>query len=57
MAHHDQGLRPGSEEAVSAGCTCPIMDNHYGAGRADGTFVYSGDCELHLELFRQLGER
>jgi len=24
---------PGSNEARDLGCTCPVMDNHYGAGR------------------------
>jgi len=24
--------KPGSAEAVDLGCTCPIIDNHYGKG-------------------------
>lgn len=23
---------PGSDEAVERGCTCPVIDNHYGSG-------------------------
>ncbi len=46
---------PGSPDAVKAGCTCPIMDNHHGAGIAmpngrgglDTLFWKSGDCPLH----------
>ncbi len=43
-------LNPGSPEAKKKGCTCPIIDNHYGAG-----FLYGGKkswwinegCPLH----------
>jgi len=42
---------PGSKEAIDQGCTCPIMDNHYGKGRSvkDGkaTFIFSSDCPIH----------
>lgn len=44
-------LKPGSYAARRAGCTCPVIDNHYGAGRYGngarfGWFV-SGDCAVH----------
>lgn len=47
---------PGSDKAVAWGCTCPRMDNSYGAGigggeprHIDGSVMYwiNGDCELH----------
>lgn len=52
---------PGSEEAIKAGCLCPVMDNNNGKGLPipdkDGTvrtaFWMSGDCPLHgLPEFR-----
>jgi len=43
---------PGSEEAVEAGCLCPILDNRHGEGVGDDEngnrlFWYSSDCALH----------
>ena len=40
---------PGSPEAVSAGCRCPVMDNGHGRGYIGqtGIFVMSADCPLH----------
>lgn len=40
---------PGTQEAIDAGCKCPVIDNHYGEGAwGDGKdFWYSGDCEIH----------
>lgn len=51
----NETLKPGSNEAVEAGCTCPIFDNYKGEGipiRAkDGTiqrgYWMSADCPLH----------
>lgn len=49
-------MTPGSPEAVKNGCTCPIMDNNRGYGRADtratsdgevAVFFVNGDCPLH----------
>lgn len=39
---------PGSDAAVDAGCTCPIMDNARGAGLPDRLFWFSGDCPVHI---------
>jgi hypothetical protein len=43
--------RPGSKEAQDQGCTCPIMDNHYGNGVPDGSggrnFWMNSDCPIH----------
>lgn len=44
---HDNKPNPGSPEATKTGCTCPVIDNHYGAGRPDGTFWINGLCPLH----------
>lgn len=40
---------PGSKTAIEAGCTCPVMDNEYGAGYMgmEGVYVYSAGCKLH----------
>jgi len=41
---------PGSEEARKQGCTCPIIDNHYGKGRPTGgklEFIRMDTCPLH----------
>ena len=48
-------MNPGSDEAIAAGCTCPIMDNGHGRGYLRGVkddqghtvFVISGNCPLH----------
>jgi hypothetical protein len=44
---------PGSYRAGVHGCTCPVLDNHYGDGayiNQDGDKMYyiSADCELHI---------
>jgi hypothetical protein len=41
---------PGSKEAQDKGCTCAVIDNHYGNGvpGPDGPmFWMNGDCPLH----------
>ena len=42
---------PGSQEARTAGCLCPIMDNNYGKGRGgDGSrwgWIVVGNCPVH----------
>ena len=43
---------PGSDAAVAAGCTCPLLDNAHGAGCGsgeDGTTLYwrTAGCPLH----------
>lgn len=45
---------PGSDEAVSAGCTCPVLDNNHGAGiytteNGVTAFVFDTGCPLHGE--------
>jgi hypothetical protein len=37
---------PGSDEAISHGCTCPVLDNAHGR-RDDGWNVMDLDCPLH----------
>ena len=55
-------LAPGSDEAVAAGCTCPILDNFHGRGYAvdengHSLFWYSLDCRIHIHgLFEEDGE-
>ena len=41
---------PGSAEAVKAGCTCPVLDNHHGTGMPypDGPrFWITAGCPVH----------
>lgn len=50
---------PGSDEALAAGCTCPVIDNGRGLGIYGGEvrhpesdlpmFVFNSDCPLHGE--------
>lgn len=42
---------PGSKEATDQGCTCPVLDNHKGLGRAGNqeVFVMNADCPIHGE--------
>jgi hypothetical protein len=43
---------PGSKEAQELGCTCPVVDNHYGNGvpSKDGPlFWYYEDCPVHTK--------
>ena len=54
-------MNPGSDEAVAAGCTCPVMDNGHGSGYLGGVqddtgqtvFVISGDCPIHGQPTRR----
>ena len=42
--------KPGSDEALGRGCTCPVLDNVHGQGvwGGDGeTFWISENCPLH----------
>ena len=40
---------PGSDEALAAGCQCPVMDNGHGRGSSwgPGKFWINADCPLH----------
>lgn len=48
MSDGDQP-KPGSDEAIASGCTCPVMDNGHGRGfmGMTGVFVYNVDCRFH----------
>lgn len=42
---------PGSQAAISQGCTCPVIDNHHGRGYGAnwpkyGWIIFE-DCPLH----------
>lgn len=42
--------KPGSDEALEMGCTCPIYDNMRGKGAyggPEGAFYISLECPLH----------
>ena len=40
---------PGTQEAIDAGCICPVMDNHYGRGYMgmEDVFIYTAGCPVH----------
>lgn len=44
---------PGSQAAIDEGCTCAVMDNHYGRGvptkSGSNIFWISGDCPVHAK--------
>jgi len=48
---------PGSNEAIDAGCTCPVLDNGHGRGYLGNGekygWVLSEDCPLHGQLLGQ----
>ena len=45
----NQTPNPGSDAAVEAGCTCPVMDNGHGVGAygVPGQFWINAGCPLH----------
>jgi len=49
----DRGPLPGSDEAITMGCTCPVLDNCHGAGFPYAgqaqCFYISGDCPIHAK--------
>jgi hypothetical protein len=56
MRQDDELLKgaPGSEEALAAGCTCPVIENNNGEGELKKkdkkfwiTYRVSADCPLH----------
>lgn len=54
-ANDHSEYNPGSNEAIAAGCTCPVLDNAHGTGYLGGAkdkdgnvmFVMSLSCQLH----------
>ena len=39
---------PGSVDALDIGCTCPVLDNHYGKSLGDPPlFWINGSCPIH----------
>jgi hypothetical protein len=48
---YERHKRPGTISAFKSGCTCSIIDNHYGKGyRGDGSrwgWVMSETCPIH----------
>lgn len=48
---------PGSDEAVKAGCKCPVIDNHHGKGvptKFGPAYWTSAGCPLHGKQERGL---
>jgi hypothetical protein len=49
--------KPGSNAAVLRGCTCPVIDNHYGEGRLypGGTrWIIAEGCPVHTMARRHV---
>jgi hypothetical protein len=42
-------LNPGSDEAIKAGCLCPVLDNAHGKGYMGmpEVFVMQENCPIH----------
>jgi len=41
---------PGTPEALDLGCTCPVLDNHYGDGfvvNGERIWWRNSECPLH----------
>ncbi len=41
---------PGTDEALYMGCTCPVLDNHHGAGalvNGENMYWIAQDCPIH----------
>lgn len=54
-------MNPGSDEAIEAGCTCPVSDNGYGKGAGwdvplGEVFWVNGDCPLHASADASVSE-
>jgi hypothetical protein len=51
-------LNPGSDEAVAAGCKCPVLDNRSGWGSSygKGKFWMNADCPIHGLVVKQIRE-
>lgn len=50
MPDNIQTPYPGTDAALRLGCTCPVIDNHYGKGvpTMDGPqFWYTEGCPVH----------
>lgn len=48
--NEDYEYPPGSKEAVTRGCMCPILDNSHGKGyMGTDKYVIGADCPLHGE--------
>lgn len=46
----DPAPNPGSPEATDNGCTCAVIDNHYGRGiviNGETVFWFSESCPMH----------
>ena len=60
MKTWDETPKPGSDDAVAQGCTCPVLDNGHGTGAGwkneDGSpaFWIDGGCPLHARLTKNL---
>jgi len=50
----DPSAPPGSDEAIAAGCICPILDNAHGKGfmGIEGLYCYNGLCPIHGHLVK-----
>ena len=55
-------MNPGSDEAIAAGCKCPIMDNAHGRGAwgtqgtDDPVFIMTVGCPVHAQELSETEE-
>lgn len=44
---------PGSDEAIDAGCRCPVLDNAHGIGYmgVPGSYIYTIGCPVHNQAY------
>ena len=56
METENKFIAPGSDEAIEQGCTCPVLDNHHGAGTPKGLFWISAGCPIHAEAAQEKHE-
>lgn len=57
MSEEMKAPNPGSDEAISLGCKCPVIDNGHGRGWMGGIkdddgetiFVYTVGCPVHTQ--------
>lgn len=52
--------KPGSDEAILAGCECPVLENNFGRGRGGFgrmVFTYIPGCPVHFDESVRLREQ
>lgn len=56
VSYRDVDYNPGGTMARRNGCTCPVLDNHYGEGvivNGEAQFWVNPDCPFHRRADEQ----